>query len=88
MRKGDIVEKIEFESIIDPIRNTTTVKKFNRVRKCVQILKGRVNPLTKIMEYVDISTTVGVDLVKLDDPKAVHDRYVITYDNISETEIP
>ena len=87
MKKGDIVRRVEFEAITDSITKVSTVKKFDYTRRCVQILKGKVNPITKMQEYEDISL-IGVDIVALDNPNLKHDRYIITYDNLAKVEIP
>lgn len=87
MKAGTLVEKVEFEAVTDPITKLTTVKKFKRTRKCIAILKGRLDPATKTMKYLDVSNT-DLDMAALDDPDIPHERYIIKYDNISEVEIP
>lgn len=87
MRKGDIIVKVEFESVTDPVTKVTTGKKFERTRRCVAILEGNVDPVTKLMKYTDVSNK-DLDMVELANPDVAHNRYVIKYDNISEVEIP
>ena len=87
MKKGDIVKMVEFESVTNPATGATTVKKFEHTRRCIQILKGKANPVTKMMEYEDVSL-IDLDMVELANPDIVHRRYAITYDNIAKVEIP
>lgn len=87
MKKNSIVEKVEFESVLDPVTKVITVKKYKHTRKCVRIREGKRNLDTFMMDYTDVSDK-ELDMAEVDNPDVATPRYVITYDNLSKVEIP